>query len=153
MDDLTLECMIEQSPDPDSRVTLAERVDLFGMPLSRIKWRISELEARTGRRMARLFTDEMKRLGLPHPALLEMVTDESLPFRLPDVAHPTGATRMSARPAEGVVDGDCRVHGMSNLYIAGSSVFPTSGHANPTQMIIALAIRLADHLKDLAKAA
>ena len=58
-----------------------------------------------------------------------------------------GTTRMSADPAQGVVDADCRVHGMANLYVAGSSVFPTCGSANPTLTIVALALRLAAHLK------
>jgi choline dehydrogenase-like flavoprotein len=58
-----------------------------------------------------------------------------------------GTTRMHADPARGVVDPNCRLHGAENLYVAGSSVFPTVGNANPTLTIIALAIRLADHLK------
>jgi choline dehydrogenase-like flavoprotein len=53
---------------------------------------------------------------------------------------------MSERPEDGVVDVNCRVHGVENLYVAGSSVFPTSSHANPTLMIVALSLRLADHL-------
>jgi choline dehydrogenase-like flavoprotein len=60
--------------------------------------------------------------------------------------HHMGTTRMHSDPKRGVVDGNCRVHGVSNLYIAGSSVFPTSGHANPTLTIVALALRLGDHL-------
>ena len=62
--------------------------------------------------------------------------------------HHIGTTRMSADPAHGVVDSDCRVHGLSNFYIAGSSVFPTSGFTNPTLTIVALACRLARHLRD-----
>jgi choline dehydrogenase-like flavoprotein len=61
--------------------------------------------------------------------------------------HHMGTTRMSETPRTGVVDADCRVHGLANLYIAGSSVFPTSGYANPTLTILALSLRLADHLK------
>ena len=62
-------------------------------------------------------------------------------------AHHLGTTRMSDSPLNGVVDSNCKVHGMSNLYVAGSSVFPTGGHANPTLTLIALTLRLADHLK------
>ena len=62
--------------------------------------------------------------------------------------HHMGTTRMAASPREGVVDADCRVHGTANLFVAGSSVFPTTGNANPTLTIVALALRLADHLKD-----
>jgi choline dehydrogenase-like flavoprotein len=61
--------------------------------------------------------------------------------------HHIGTTRMHADPKQGVVDPDCRIHGLANLYVAGSSVFPTSGYANPTLTIVALALRLADHLK------
>ena len=61
--------------------------------------------------------------------------------------HHMGTTRMSRDPRVGVVDPDCRVHGMSNLYVAGSSVFPTSGSGTPTMMIVALAIRLSEHLR------
>ena len=60
--------------------------------------------------------------------------------------HPSGTTRMSASPRDGVVDADGRVHGIDNLYVAGSSTFPTSGHFNPTLAIVALSARLADHL-------
>ena len=59
-----------------------------------------------------------------------------------------GTTRMHADPRRGVVDADCRVHGIANLYVAGSSVFPTSGAANPTLTIVALALRLAGHLRN-----
>jgi choline dehydrogenase-like flavoprotein len=59
-----------------------------------------------------------------------------------------GTTRMAADPRQGVVDADCRVHGIDNLYVAGSSVFPTCGAANPTLTIVALALRLADHLRE-----
>ncbi|PIG93701.1 GMC oxidoreductase [Gloeocapsopsis sp. IPPAS B-1203] len=62
--------------------------------------------------------------------------------------HHIGTTRMSTNPKLGVVNADCQVHGISNLYVIGSSVFPTSGLSNPTLTIVALAIRLADHIKD-----
>ena len=62
--------------------------------------------------------------------------------------HFIGTTRMSTDPKTGVVDPDCRVHGVANLFISSSSVFPTSSHANPTLTIVAMALRLADHLKD-----
>jgi choline dehydrogenase-like flavoprotein len=58
-----------------------------------------------------------------------------------------GTTRMHADPRQGVVDVNCKVHGVDNLYIAGSSVFPTGGYANPTLTLVALALRLADRLK------
>jgi len=66
--------------------------------------------------------------------------------------HHMGATRMAKSPHDGVVDEQCRVHGVDNLYIAGSSVFPTSGIANPTLTLLALTFRLGDHLTEVAKA-
>ena len=64
--------------------------------------------------------------------------------------HHMGTTRMHEDPKRGVVDPDCRVHGIENLFVAGSSVFPTCGHANPTLTIVALTLRLADHIRSLA---
>jgi choline dehydrogenase-like flavoprotein len=74
------------------------------------------------------------------------------PDTMRDIAHPIGTTRMADDPACGVVDAQCQVHGVNGLFVAGSSVFPTAGHANPTQMIVALAVRVADTLKERATA-
>jgi choline dehydrogenase-like flavoprotein len=147
MSTVELQCIVEQRPDRDSRITLSERTDALGVPLSVIDWRIGDQEARTVRWASIGFAGEMRRLGLPVPVLLAMITDEDATFHLPDVAHPSGTTRMSLDPCTGVVDVNCAVHGVDGLFVAGSSVFPTNGHANPTQMIVAMAVRLADHLK------
>ena len=145
---LKLSCTVEQRPDPSSRVTLGERVDRFGVPLLRVDWRVNEQEQRTVRRMAELVAAGLDGSGIARPVLDDWVRNaERFPDSFQDVAHPTGTTRMSAHPSSGVVDEDCQVHGISGLYVAGSSVFPTAGHANPTQMIVALAVRLADTLK------
>jgi choline dehydrogenase-like flavoprotein len=148
LDRLELQCIVEQQPDPESRITLSDRVDRFGVPLSRINWRINQQEERTVRTIGRLVQAEFRRLALNELCLDDWLRrDEGLPLSFPDVAHPTGTTRMSASPKSGVVDPTCQVHGVQGLFIAGSSVFPTSGHANPTHMIVAIAIRLADALK------
>ena len=145
---LKLVCMAEQLPDPESRVTLADATDRFGQPLPRIDWRVHELEARTLRQMATLVAQEFARLRFKPLQLADWVQQEGpVPQSFQDVAHPTGTTRMGVHPTSSVVDAQCQVHGVSGLYIGGSSVFPTSGHANPTQMIVALALRLADRLK------
>ena len=150
MPDLRLSCAVEQRPDPASRVTLADRVDRFGMPLSRIDWRIDSQEQHTVRRTAELVGEGLQRLGLDGLALDEWVRDGAgFPPTFADAAHPTGTTRMADEPRQGVVDRQGQVHGVQGLYVAGSSTFPTSGHANPTLMIVALAIRMADHLKQL----
>jgi choline dehydrogenase-like flavoprotein len=146
--DLVLVCLVEQAPDASSRVTLAERKDVLGMPISRIDWRIGELEWRSVLRLNELIGLELRRIGLPehsHNVRLSEKIDWRSNFI--DRAHPAGTTRMAISPKQGVVDQNCQVHGVAGLYIAGSSVFPTAGHGNPTLMIVALAIRLADWLK------
>jgi len=150
---LVLVAMCEQLPDPDSRVTLSDLTDRFGVPRARIDWRAHELEADTLRRMAKLVAQEFARLALPLPQLADWVREDApLPSSFVDVAHPMGTTRMGDDKSTSVIDGHCQVWGTKNLFVAGSSVFPTSSHANPTQMIVALAIRLADRLKRVTKA-
>jgi len=145
---LNLVAMCEQLPDADSRVTLTEQRDRLGVPRARIDWRVHEQEDRSLRRIMGLVAEEFSRLGLPVPVADGWIKDDApLPADFRDVAHPTGTARMGRDPASSVVDENCLVHGMKNLYVAGSAVFPTSSHANPTQMIVALAIRLADELK------
>jgi choline dehydrogenase-like flavoprotein len=147
-DELLLYCLVEQTPDPSSRVTLAEQTDALGMPLLRIDWRIGELERRSVRRLNELILLELRRGGLPEYFHNNRLSEEvNWRSQFIDRAHPSGTTRMSDSPKQGVVDRNCRVHEVAGLYIAGSSVFPTAGHANPTLMIVALAIRLADWLK------
>ena len=148
MKHLDLEVMIEQAPDPESRITLADRKDALGVPLARIDWKIGEMERCTAVRLGHAVNEALAHAGLPVASLVDWVRDqrpEDAVFT--DPAHPMGATRMAESAAHGVVDQDCRVFGVDNLYIAGSSVFPTGGHANPTLMIVALALRLADTLR------
>jgi choline dehydrogenase-like flavoprotein len=148
---VTLEAMCEQLPNPDSRLTLSDRCDRLGMRIPRIDWRVSESEARAMRRITELMAEYLSHMGFEPPVPEDWVRDQAmLPQTIRDVAHPTGTTRMADDPARGVVDAQCQVHGVQGLFIGGSSVFPTSGHANPTQMIVALALRLADKLKDRA---
>ena len=147
--EIGLVAMCEQAPNPVSRVTLSDKRDRLGMKISRIDWRVSEAEARTMRRMAGLMAGQFARMGLNLPDIEEWVRDgQMFPQTFRDVAHPTGTTRMADDPGHGVVDPHCQVHGVHGLFVAGSSVFPTTGHANPTQLIVALAVRLADTLKD-----
>src|SRR5262245_43295174 len=92
--------------------------------------------------------EQMIAAGLPTPTLESWVAEGRFADAAPiDMAHTMGTTRMALDPRNGVVDANCKVHGVEGLYIAGGSVFPTSGHANPTLMIMSLAVRLADQLK------
>ena len=149
--------MVEPFPNPDSRVTLGEDRDSLGMRRARLHWIVSETERRTLRRAQEIFADVFAGAGVGR---LKMDTDfldadwSGLAPRevvsegsyMEGGHHHTGTTRMAASRDRGVVDADCRVFGVANLYVAGSSVFPTAGSINPTFTIGALALRLADHL-------
>ncbi len=138
----------EQCPNPDSRVTLVNETDALGMRKIRLDWRMTELDRRTVRRSAEILGDELARAGI-------LQIDRLLPSVTGDALTPTwnwhhmGTTRMHEDETRGVVDTDCKVHGMGNLFIASSSVFPTAGNHTPTLTIVALALRLADHLRAL----
>lgn len=140
----------EQRPDPDSRVTLTNRLDVLGLPVARTDWRVSAQDRQSQAVLAKLIASEFRRLGLPEARLAEWIRDDRHDRAIiSDGCHPTATTRMSSDPTTGVVDPDCQVHGVEGLYVAGSSVFPTAGHANPTLMIVAMAVRLAEHLKTM----
>jgi choline dehydrogenase-like flavoprotein len=133
--------LIEQSPDPDNRVTLGESLDLFGQRQARIYWRWNERDADSVRRSREIMRAALRSAGIGELQL----TPET--YNVSSSHHHMGTTRMHDSARYGVVDRDCKVHGLANVYVAGSSVFPTGGFANPTVTIVALAIRLADHLK------
>jgi GMC oxidoreductase len=135
----------EQVPNPQSRVYLGSARDRFGMPRLVLDWVVSRPETEALLRLHELLDGHLRRLQLGH------LDHSSTPFgelQYTDASHHLGTTRMSATPRDGVVDEHCRVHGVGNLFIAGSGVFPTAGHANPTLTIVALAIRLAQYLRD-----
>lgn len=142
-------CVVEQVPDRESRVTLSTQLDRFGMPRAKIDWRVSDREFETARRMAHHLEQELARQGIEQPRYAEWLEAGPNAFRsvVHDMAHPMGATRMSSDPRRGVVDTNGQVHGVSGLFVAGGSVFPTSGYMNPTLMIVTMSLRLADHLK------
>ena len=144
----SLDVHAEQLPNPDSRVTLGSGTDALGMPPLRVDWRHLPTDIDTVRLSLRALSADLARTGAATLDYDEAAVEELM---LRDGAyggHHIGTARMSASPREGVVDGDCLVHGMRNLFVAGSAVFPTSGQANPTLTIVALALRLAEHLKE-----
>ncbi|WP_353476536.1 GMC oxidoreductase (plasmid) [Salipiger sp. H15] len=145
---LQIQAVCEQVPDPENRVFLAQRRDRFGQRLPAVRWRVGELETRTLVRLAGLIREEFAAAGLPRPQLADWVLrGDVMAAGIIDMAHSSGTTRMSATAHQGVVDAQCQVHGVAQLFVAGASVFPTSGHANPTLMIAALADRLGLHLR------
>ena len=140
----------EQAPDPDSRVTLGHRTDALGLPELRLDWRLGEQDKRSLQEVHRTIAEEFGRQGLGRLRIEEWLTADLTSWSPTMIGgnHHMGTTRMSDDPETGVVDRDCRVHGMANLFVAGSSVFATAGCANPTLTIVALAVRLADHLEE-----
>ena len=113
-----------------------------------VDWRLTPLDKQTVRRSTELLAAEVARAGLGRMQTIVEGDDLAWPEDNHGGFHHVCTTRMSDDPATGVVDRDCRVHGIDNLWIAGSSVFTTPGIGTPTFMLIALALRLADHLKE-----
>jgi choline dehydrogenase-like flavoprotein len=141
----------EQVPNPQSRVYLTDRRDPFGQRRIALDWRLTAAERRAAMEAAVVFGQRFADAGLGRLRLADWLADDDAGF--PELGedevggnHHMGTTRMAVGPETGVVDRDCRVFGTDNLYIAGSSVFPAYGHANPTFTITQLALRLADHL-------
>lgn len=142
-----VQILLEQAPNAESRISLSSDRDPLGLRKVRVDWRLSDHERQTARVFVDVLDAEFRRLGLGHLAGSEWLDDEDWAKRFEDAYHPIGTTRMSADATTGVVDGDCRVHGLEGLYVVGTSVFPTSGYANPTLTLVALALRLADHVQ------
>ncbi|MSO78150.1 MAG: GMC family oxidoreductase [Acidimicrobiia bacterium] len=132
---------MEPTPSPDSRVTLADEQDALGMPRAHLNWAIDPNDWQSMETGVEVMARELGRLGLARL--------HRSPAERPDVVygnHHMGTTRMHTDPTLGVVDTDCQVHGVANLYIAGSSVFPAVGFSNPTLTIVALALRMAERI-------
>jgi choline dehydrogenase-like flavoprotein len=141
--EVQLRSYVEPLPNGDSRVSLLRDTDRLGRRRVRLDWIPAELEWRSIERLHELLEEAVRRAKLGR---VYSFSPEDRPSR-EGGKHHMGTTRMHARSTRGVVDGDSRVHGIENLYVAGSSVFPTADFANPTLTIVALALRLADHVK------
>ncbi|MFT5695123.1 MAG: choline dehydrogenase-like flavoprotein, partial [Myxococcota bacterium] len=147
----------EQAPNPDSRVVLSSECDALGVRKANLDWRMSSIDKESVAVLVDNLSKELGRLGLgkvePSTWLSEQETawpnDPTVGTHPIGGYHHIGTTRMSASPSEGVVDANSQVHGVHNLFVAGSSVFPTGGWANPNFTIVAMTVRLADHLKNL----
>lgn len=148
LDRAALRTTVEPVPDRASRLRWLPGRDEFGLPQFDIDWRLGSLECRSLLRVHELLSADLaRRTGSAIDLRLDVDAETGFPKPLQGGRHYMGTTRMDASSRTGVVDADCRVHGVSNLYVAGSSVFPTGSYVNPTLTIAALAIRLADHLK------
>jgi choline dehydrogenase-like flavoprotein len=137
----------EQSPNRDSRVYLSEERDALGMRKLILDWQLSEIDKRTLEVMIQQLGIEFGRLDLGRVYRFDWAEDGKLFDSMWGGGHHMGTTRMSDNDKTGVVDKNCRVYNSDNLFIAGSSVYPTVGCVNPTLTIVALAIRLTDNLK------
>jgi choline dehydrogenase-like flavoprotein len=144
-DSFILANMVEQIPNPNSRVMLGTSLDPFGRPRVRLDWKVNAVELQSAVRTQQILDAELRKAGLGR--VIRQLKDETPPPDLEGGYHQMGTTRMHVDPHKGVVDEHCRVHGLKNLFISGPSVFPTGGYANPTLTVVALAMRLADHLK------
>ncbi len=141
-----LDHRIEQSPNPDSRITLTDERDALGVRKVNLNWALSDLDCHTFARGQDVVVRELTRLKLGSfkaPALAPKAIRDNARGHY----HHIGTARMAKSERDGVVDTDAKVFGMANLFMASSAIFPTSGYSGPTMMIIAFAIRLADHLK------
>lgn len=142
----TLDYNAEQVPNPDSRVTISPECDSLGMPRLVVDWRATAQDIDSVIATHRLLAAHLKASGT---GVLEVDEDAIREGYNAAGGHHIGTTRMADSPERGVVDRDGRVFGMDNLFVAGAAAFPTCSHANPTLTLVALAARLADHLKGL----
>ena len=139
----------EQEPNPASRVTLGDQVDALGVPRIHIDWRYTPRDVDTVARSVALLARDIAASGLGSFAYDPGEIEAEVTRYGAYGGHHIGTARMGNDPRTSVVDASCRVHGISNLYLAGAATFPTSSQANPTLTVVALALRLADHLKAL----
>ena len=143
---LGIGCACEQIPNPDSRVSLAEELDQLGLRKIQLDWRLTDQDWASFVQHAHSLALEFGAMQIGR-MLMKVLTTEGWPNKVSGGNHHMGTTRMHDDPKQGVVDRNSKVHEVDNLYVAGSSVFPTSGAANPTLTLLALTLRLADHLR------
>ena len=143
----TLGTPSEQAPNPDSRVTLTNERDALGVQRLALDWKLSDIDKTSLKRAHELMAMTLARAGLGRMRVTLDDDPKSWPKQMRGGWHHLGTTRMASNAQDGVVDENCTVFGVDNLSIAGSSVFTTGGAANPTLTIVALALRLAEHLK------
>lgn len=141
-----LDQRIEQAPNPNSRVVISNEKDSLGVPLANLEWNLNEHDYRTFKIGQKKIIKELSAIGAGR-FIVDEITPDLVNDRVAGHYHHIGTTRMSDKEEDGVVDANCKVHNVDNLYISGSSVFPTAGYSGPTMMIVALALRLAEHLQ------
>ncbi len=141
---------IELAPNPASRVTLDTERDALGVPRAKLNWELTSLEKRSIRKMYEIIGQQVGLAGSGRVKMMDYLwdeNDESWPSYAGGGWHHMGTTKMSDDPEKGVVDANCKVHGIDNLFVAGSSCFATAGAPNPTLTVVALSLRVSDHVK------
>jgi choline dehydrogenase-like flavoprotein len=143
-----LQLHAEQSPGGASTISLSNQRDALGLFRTRLHWSISQQELHTLRAFTRRMQQSFAQSGLGNVAPpAGFFTDDAVVLGMcKDSNHHMGSTRMSVAAADGVVDPQLRLHGVRNGYVCSASVFPTGGTSNPTHTLLALAMRLAEHL-------
>lgn len=139
----------EQQPNPDSRVTLIPERDALGVPRIRIDWRYTPWDVETVRVALRVIKEELEKTNCGTLIWNETSLDDEIMRFGAYGGHHIGTARMSADPKDGVVDANCKVHGVDNLYISSGAVMPTSSQANPTLTIVAISVRLGRYLASI----
>jgi choline dehydrogenase-like flavoprotein len=149
-----LNTRIEQAPNPNSRVTLGTEKDALGVPRANLHWELTALDKYSVRKLYQLLGQQVGIAGIGRIKLYEFLrdpNDNTFPDSTNGGWHHMGTTRMAKDPKKGVVDANCKVHGIANLFVAGAACFATSGATNPTLNLTALSLRLSDHLKVLSR--
>ncbi len=139
---------MEPMPNPDTFVRLSDKRDLFGQRKLEVSWQVTDRERANAHRAIEICALEFGHMGFGRAFAPMLHKPDEWPAAFTSGKHHCGTTRMSDSPQTGVVDRNCKVFDVDNLYIGGSSVFPTIGHTNPTMNLVALSLRLADHLKE-----
>jgi len=144
----------EQIPNPLSRVTLSDEKDSLGVPRANLNWALSAIDKKTVYAINHLLGEQVGAAGIGRVKLKDWLIDDT-DKQLPDFTsggwHHLGTTRMSENPKEGVVDANCKIHNIDNLFVAGSSCFTTGGSVNPTLTVVAISLRLSSFLKEKIK--
>jgi len=143
----TLRVQLETEPNPESRVFLSDKRNALGEFKTVLNWKTTRLDVESYQRFNQILQSGLQKSGLTLRPIRHDHSEDGWPVSLHPGKHHMGTTRMHKSEGLGVVDEHCRVHGVPNLYVTSGSVFPTSGMANPTLTIVALAIRVVDHIK------
>jgi choline dehydrogenase-like flavoprotein len=143
---IALRVHCEQEPCSNSAITLADSRDALGMLRTSLRWEISPREVETIRQYVGVVQRALSKVARLTPDADLMEGNPEFVLKCDDSNHHMGGMRMAASAHEGIVDPDLLLHGTRNVYICSSAVFPTSGFSNPTHTLLALTVRLAEHL-------